>query len=273
MPGYELLGDEELALVHEVFTQGAVLLRHGFDARRHGLYMTRDFEMEFARRVQAPHSLAVSSATAGLKIALRALGVRPGDEVITQAFTYIATVEAIIEAGARPVIVEVARLPANTILVNDVTTAAYWGWYYWQVSHPERYLYPAHAVSLGYGLPAGLGAAFAGQGPVVVLCGDGGIGYCLSELSTAALYDLPIVAVVFNDAGYGLFRHRQQHRFGRTALVDFHPADYAAIARGHGIASTRAELGDLPDAVERAVMLHRPALIEVIGRYVPPFDN
>jgi len=107
MPGYEMLGDEELDLIREVFARGAVLLRHGFDARRRGLYMVRDFESEFARRVGAPYSLATASATAGIKIALRALGVRPGDEVITQAFTFIATVEGIIEAGARPVIAEV----------------------------------------------------------------------------------------------------------------------------------------------------------------------
>ena len=100
-----------------------MLLRHGFDVRRHGLYMTRDFEMEFARRVQAPNSLAVSSATAGLKIALRALGVQPGDEVITQAFTYIATVEAIIEAGARPVIVEVDEtLNLDPVRLRDAIT-------------------------------------------------------------------------------------------------------------------------------------------------------
>lgn len=107
MPGYELLGKEELDLVQAVFDHGAVLLRHGFDSARGGLYMTRDFEEEFGRRVGAPHALAVSSATAGLKVALRALNIRAGDEVITQSFTFIATAEAIIEAGATPVFVDV----------------------------------------------------------------------------------------------------------------------------------------------------------------------
>jgi len=165
------------------------------------------------------------------------------------------------------------RLPADTILVNDITTAAYWAWHYWKVRRPDCYLYPAHAISLGYGLPAALGAAFAGKGPVVALCGDGGMGYCLSELSTAAMYNLPIVVVVINDAGYGLFRYRQQRRFGRASLVDLQSANYADIARAHGIAGVRADLTELPNAVERAMTSGKPSLIEVIGHFIPPFDK
>ena len=55
------------------------------------------------------HCLAVSSGTAAIKIALKALGVKPGDEVITQAFNFIATLEAIIDCGAKPVIVNVDK--------------------------------------------------------------------------------------------------------------------------------------------------------------------
>ena len=51
--------------------------------------------------------MAVTSGTSATLIALKALGVKPGDEVITQAFNFIATVEAIIESGAKPIIVNV----------------------------------------------------------------------------------------------------------------------------------------------------------------------
>ena len=102
MPGYELIGAEERQLVNEVFDRGGVLFRHGFESQRGGLFMVRDFERLFAAKMRTKHALAVSSGTAGLRVALAALGIGPGDEVITQSFTFVATVEAIIESGASP---------------------------------------------------------------------------------------------------------------------------------------------------------------------------
>ena len=107
MPGYELLGQEELAEIQDVFAHGGVLFRHGFDALRNGCYKVRDFEQAFGQSIGAPHALAVCSGTAALRVALAALGIGPGDEVITQSFTFVATVEAIIESGATPVCAEI----------------------------------------------------------------------------------------------------------------------------------------------------------------------
>ena len=58
-------------------------------------------------KMGSKYSLAVTSGTSATLIALKALGVKRGDEVITQAFNFIATVEAIIECGAKPVIVNI----------------------------------------------------------------------------------------------------------------------------------------------------------------------
>jgi len=65
------------------------------------------FESEFAAFCQVPRAVGVDSGTGALHLALRALGVGPGDEVITVPNTFIATVEAIVHAGARPVFVDV----------------------------------------------------------------------------------------------------------------------------------------------------------------------
>lgn len=109
MPGFEVFDAEEFAEVKSVFDSGSVMFRHGFDHLRGDCYKVRDFEKEFSSYMNTPHALAVSSGTAALRVALAALGVGPGDEVITQSFTFVATVEAIIEAGAVPVCLDIDR--------------------------------------------------------------------------------------------------------------------------------------------------------------------
>jgi 8-amino-3,8-dideoxy-alpha-D-manno-octulosonate transaminase len=101
MPGWELIGQEEKNAVLSVFQAAPPM--HFFTNRK----LVREFEQAFAASLGAADAVAVSSGTAALKVALKALGVGPGDEVITQAHTFVATVEAIVDCGATPVIVEI----------------------------------------------------------------------------------------------------------------------------------------------------------------------
>ena len=107
MPGYEVIGAEEQAEVDEVFARGGVLFRHGFDALRNECFKVRDFELAFAKFMDVPHALAVTSGTSALRVALAVLDLQPNDEVITQSFTFVATAEAIIESRAVPVCCEI----------------------------------------------------------------------------------------------------------------------------------------------------------------------
>lgn len=71
------------------------------------------FERRFAEYLGCRHALAVSSCTGAMHLSLLALGVGPGDEVITTPMTFIATSTAILEAGARPVFVDVEEKTGN----------------------------------------------------------------------------------------------------------------------------------------------------------------
>lgn len=106
MPGFEVFGEEEKREVLEVFDTG-VLFRYEFGAQRGNTWKVKQFEEAFARYAGAGYGQAVTSGTAALKVALAALGVGAGDEVITQGFTFVATWEAIFDVGAVPVFAEV----------------------------------------------------------------------------------------------------------------------------------------------------------------------
>ncbi len=106
MPGFEVLGKEERDAVLEVMDRG-VLFRYEFGDQRQGAWRVREFEEAFAAYTGVAHALAVSSGTAAVKVALAALGVGAGDEVITQGFTFVATWEAILDLGAKPVFCEI----------------------------------------------------------------------------------------------------------------------------------------------------------------------
>ena len=81
----------------------------------------RAFDEEFARYIGAKHAVGVGSGTDALQLAIRACGVSSGDEVITVSFTFFATVEAILYANARPILVEIDE---ETMLMDTSAVAA-----------------------------------------------------------------------------------------------------------------------------------------------------
>jgi dTDP-4-amino-4,6-dideoxygalactose transaminase len=81
-----------------------------------------EFEREFAAFCDAGHAIGVSSGTSAITVGLRAAGVKPGDEVITTPFTFIATVESIVEVGAAPVLVDCN--PDTALLDPEAVEAA-----------------------------------------------------------------------------------------------------------------------------------------------------
>ena len=105
-PGSFWIGEEEREEILEVLRSGHVS-RYGDLEDPNFRRKVYTLELEFAQYLGVPHALATSSGTSSLMISMLALGLKPGDEVIVPAYTFVATYSAAIFAGATPVLCEI----------------------------------------------------------------------------------------------------------------------------------------------------------------------
>jgi perosamine synthetase len=129
-----VLGEEEELAVIEVLRSGQLSLGPRVPA----------FEEAFAARLGAAHASAVSSGTAGLHLALRAVGVSDGDEVVTSPFSFVASANAAVFERARPVFADIDRATLN--LDPDAAAAA--------VTERTAALLPVHIFGYPADIPA-----------------------------------------------------------------------------------------------------------------------
>jgi acetolactate synthase-1/2/3 large subunit len=154
-------------------------------------------------------------------------------------------------------------LPRETILVTDSGLHQSLARRHWPVLSPRGFIAPSDFQSMGFGIPAGIGAAIAAPGrPVVVVTGDGGFNMAGLELLTAVRDRIPLTVVVFNDGQYGLIRLQQMGDYGHTHGVAIATPDYAAFASSIG-ADYRLVDGDPGAAVSAAPGGGRATLVEV----------
>ncbi len=108
MPGWELINNKEKKELNSIFEKSnGVMFAHAFIKRRNNIFRVRKFEKAVAKYLGTKYCLATTSGTMAQFIAMKAMGIKQGDEVITQSFTFVATVEAILLLGAKPIIANV----------------------------------------------------------------------------------------------------------------------------------------------------------------------
>ncbi|MEG1823711.1 MAG: DegT/DnrJ/EryC1/StrS family aminotransferase [Cloacibacillus sp.] len=103
MPGTEIFNNDEVKAAVDVLER-QMIHRYGSHGARAGIYRAEDFENRAKELTGSKYALAVSSGTAALITALKGIGIKPGDEIITSPFTFIASVEAIVACDAVPVL-------------------------------------------------------------------------------------------------------------------------------------------------------------------------
>ncbi|MBT2323809.1 thiamine pyrophosphate-binding protein [Variovorax paradoxus] len=157
-------------------------------------------------------------------------------------------------------------LPADTIFCNGAGNFATWVHRFWPFRAFASQLAPTSG-SMGYGLPAGVGAKrLWPEREVVVFAGDGDFLMHGQEFATAVQYGLPILVVLLDNAMYGTIRmHQERHYPGRVSATQLKNPDfcrYAEVFGGHGERVLRTE--DFAPALARARASGRPAILHCL---------
>ncbi|GMG88525.1 5-guanidino-2-oxopentanoate decarboxylase [Biformimicrobium ophioploci] len=156
-------------------------------------------------------------------------------------------------------------LPKEAIVVTDSTQLAY------NTNHALP-LYEARSHltcttgygTLGYALPAAIGACLGSNRPVCALIGDGGLMFTLPELAAAVEQSLSLPVIVWNNAGYGEIRDFMDAAEVEQEGVNIAPPDFVATAKAFGANGIAVESPEqLVDAVREALSAGRPTLIDV----------
>lgn len=169
------------------------------------------------------------------------------------------------------VIEEINRLTQGRALIaTGVGQHQMWAAQYFDFCEPRLCLTSGSMGTMGFGLPAAIGAQFARRDKLVIdVDGDASIRMNLGELETVTTYNLPIKVVVLNNFGDGMVKQWQKLFFkGRLAASDksLHKKDFvkAAQADGFPYAVRLDRKADVPRVVEEFIRFDGPAFLEVI---------
>jgi thiamine pyrophosphate-dependent acetolactate synthase large subunit-like protein len=164
-------------------------------------------------------------------------------------------------------------LRSDAIVANDSTVATYWTRRYFEVLGPRTFLWPMGTGTIGFGLPAAIGAKIAHpERQVIALCGDGGFLYSCPDLATALKYRAPIQVLLFNDNAFGIVDYGQQRDDRLDGDETLANPDFVGLAKSFGAEAERINaLDKVGDALERALRRNRLTVIEIpVALGVPP---
>jgi thiamine pyrophosphate-dependent acetolactate synthase large subunit-like protein len=156
-------------------------------------------------------------------------------------------------------------MPANAIVSIDSTQLAYTAHHYTPWSTPKRWLAPYGLGTLGPAVPMGIGAKVAAPNdPVVIIAGDGGVLFTISELATARDVSGTIVTIIWDNAGYGEIRDSFDRAKADRNGVDISSFDLTVVAQGFGMNASRVRTpAELHTQFKKALSMKTPSVIVV----------
>lgn len=169
----------------------------------------------------------------------------------------------------RKILKAMAAVAPEMTVATDVGQHQMWTAQHFPFVHARQMISSGGLGTMGFGLGAAMGAAKSDpQGrPVALVTGDGSFRMNLTELSTIAYYDIPVIVVIFNNGTLGMVRQWQTlffgHRYSQTTL-DRGP-DFMKLADAYGLAGTRVDnLADFSAAFAKAYADGKPCIIECL---------
>jgi 5-guanidino-2-oxopentanoate decarboxylase len=213
-----------------------------------------------------------ADAAATLELLARAVRARPGWRSRNgDGAAHRARLDAQLEAMARSALPALralrAAVPADGVVFSDMTQLAYLGNYAYAAERPGAWFHPSGYGTLGYALPAAIGAQIAQpQRAVVALAGDFGVQFTLQDLMTAVELELSLPVVVWNNGALGQIRD-DMRAAGITPIgVVARNPDFIALARACGAAAEQVrEPAALTQAVRAALDRAGPTLLEIVA--------
>ncbi len=156
----------------------------------------------------------------------------------------------------------------EAVVVSDVGQHQMWVAQYYKFNHPRSHLSSGGLGTMGFSVPAAIGAAFAVKDrPVISINGDGGFQMNIQELVTARAYKLPIIFIIINNSFLGMVRQWQElfhdEKYSFTDLRDSNP-DFVKVARAFGLPAYTTDRADEVEGLLKNALNHRqgPVLLE-----------
>lgn len=159
----------------------------------------------------------------------------------------------------------VKAMPPETTYVTSHGNVDFWADARLKIKRPDLYLRAGQAGALGAEIPYGVGAKFANpERPVVVFVGDGGVGYHVTELETAARYNRPVIVVVLDDEKWAAIALPQRQSYGGEFEMDLPRRDWAKVAEGLGGFGAAARTPEeIEKAIKAALASGKPSIVQI----------
>lgn len=164
------------------------------------------------------------------------------------------------------------ELTEDAIYTTDVGQHQMWAAQYLKIKNPRRWITSGGLGTMGFGLPAAIGAKAAVQdlgmhNPVICISGDGSFQMCQQEIGTMVAHQIPVVTIILNNGNLGMVRQWQELFFDRHySFSDLRSGspDYQKLAEAYGIKGLRVNSPkDLREIIKNAIELNEPVILDL----------
>jgi len=153
------------------------------------------------------------------------------------------------------------------VVASDVGLSQMWTANYLPFAGPRQYITSGGLGTMGYALPAAMGAAMGNpERPIFAINGDGAFQMNCQELATCSQYNIPVKCIILNNGKLGMVRQFQRvflsSRYASTCLGN--TVDFCTVAKGFGVPGIKVkDLGELEKALAEAMRIPGPVVLDV----------